>query len=149
MSNRYQRFDEILALMQSTHDAKGHDYEGDGRPYENLRAGEEWNIEAWKYAMMRADEKMRRLKSFAKTGTLKNEGALDSFLDIAVLAAIGYVLFEESANKDSSAQTPAPTHLQIPRPGVAAALNKLGRFVPSNCSTALLHQALTEDSTAS
>lgn len=96
MSNRYQRFDEILSLMKSTHDAKGADYESNGRPYENLRAGEEWDIEAWKYAMLRADEKMRRLKSYAKTGTLRNEGALDSFLDIAVLAAIGYVLFEEA-----------------------------------------------------
>jgi hypothetical protein len=82
--------------MKATHDAKGHDYEGGGRPYENLRAGEDWNIEAWKYAMLRADEKMRRLKSFAKNGTLKNEGVLDSLLDIAILAAIGYVLFDEA-----------------------------------------------------
>ena len=97
MSTRYAQFDALLAKMKQIHDAKGHDYEGDGRPYENLRAGEDWNIEAWKYAMLRADEKMRRLKSFAKKGTLKNESALDSLLDIAVLAAIGYVLFEEAS----------------------------------------------------
>jgi hypothetical protein len=104
MSNRYAQFDALLAKMKQIHDAKGHDYEGDGRPYENLRAGEDWNIEAWKYAMLRADEKMRRLKSFAKKGTLKNESALDSFLDIAVLAAIGYVLFEE----ETATATPPP-----------------------------------------
>ena len=105
MPSRYQRFDELLRLMKTTHDAKGADYEGDGRPYENLWAGEEWSIDAWKYALLRADEKMRRLKSYAKTGTLKNEGAFDSLLDIAVLAIIGYVLLEEQLN---SAVLPCP-----------------------------------------
>lgn len=115
MSSRYQRFDELLRLMKTTHDAKGADYEGDGRPYENLRAVEEWSIDAWKYALLRADEKMRRLKSYAKTGTLKNEGAFDSLLDIAVLAVIGYVLLEEQLN---SAAPPSPIRPQIAAPEI-------------------------------
>lgn len=107
MSERYTRFDELLSLMKSTHDSKGKDYEGNGKPYANIRAAEDWGMGSWKYAMMRADEKMRRLKSFAQTGTLSNESAYDSLLDIAVLSLIGYVLLEEES-KTSSASSPAP-----------------------------------------
>lgn len=89
------RFAELLDLMQSTHDVKGNDYASKGRPYENLRAGEEWGVDGWKYAMLRADEKLRRLKNYAQTGSLACEGVYDTLIDIAVLSLIAYILHEE------------------------------------------------------
>jgi hypothetical protein len=101
------RFEALLALTKSTHDAKGNDYASNGRPYENLRAGEEWGVEGWQYAMLRADEKMRRLKNFARTGSLKCESVFDSLIDIAVLSLIAYILLEDvSSNAVQSAPTP-------------------------------------------
>lgn len=111
---RYQRFDELLALMKTTHDSKGQDYEGKGRPYENIRAAEQWNIGAWQYAMIRAEEKMRRLKSFAQTGALNNESAFDSLLDIAVLSLISYVLLEEALGRPPSPHAPTPNSHTAP-----------------------------------
>jgi hypothetical protein len=93
--NRYQRFDELLVAAKQLHDKKGRDYEGNGRPYENLREGEDWGVEPWKMAMMRAGEKLRRVKSFAKGQNLENESAFDSLMDIAILSLIAYALLEE------------------------------------------------------
>jgi hypothetical protein len=45
--------------------------------------------------MIRANDKIRRLQTYAKTGLLANEGVRDSFLDLAVYSLIGLVLFEE------------------------------------------------------
>ena len=107
MIGRYTRFDELLTLMKTTHDSKGADYEGKGPAYSNLRAATEWGVGGWQYAMIRADEKMRRLKTHAQGSTLKNESAFDSLLDIAVLALIGYVLLEEEIGRPEPA---APDH---------------------------------------
>lgn len=93
---RYPRFNELLKIMKTTHDKKGADYEGKGRPYENLRASEEWAIKPWIMAMMRVGEKLKRLQSYAQQGSLNNESAFDSLLDIAILSLIAYVLLEES-----------------------------------------------------
>jgi hypothetical protein len=45
--------------------------------------------------MVRLTDKVRRLQTLAQTGELSNEGAIDSFMDIAVYALIARVLFEE------------------------------------------------------
>lgn len=100
---RYKRFDELLVQIKALHDSKGQDYEGNGRPYENIRAGEPWGIEPWKYAMLRCSEKMRRLQTFSTTGSLNNESAFDSLIDIAVLSLIAYVLLEETHAHDEQA----------------------------------------------
>lgn len=111
MSNRYQRFDELLVRMKALHDSKGKDYEGNGRPYENLREGEDWGVEPWKMAMMRAGEKMRRLKSLAHGQTLENESAFDTFIDIAILSAIGFVLYEEQVGANGIKALDTGEHL--------------------------------------
>lgn len=102
VKERYPRFNELLTLMKTTHDAKGADYEGNGRPYENIRTGEDWGVEPWKMAMMRVGEKLKRLQSYAQKGSLNNESAFDSLLDIAVLSLIGYVLLEESKKAEEA-----------------------------------------------
>ena len=95
-TDRYAGFNELLKEIKALHDSKGADYEGSGVPYANLRASEEWGVPAWVYAMLRGEEKMRRLKTYAKGSTLQHEGARDSQIDIAVLALISIVLREDA-----------------------------------------------------
>jgi len=63
--------------------------------------------------------------------------------------ALLLVLLLDRPNKDSSAQNPAPSHPQSPRPDQDPVWGKLDPNALVNCSTAPLHPALTEDSTAS
>lgn len=93
---RYEKFDALLKEIKALHDSKGADYEGSGKPYANLRASEAWGVPAWVYVMLRCEEKMRRLKTYAKGSTLQHEGARDSQIDIAVLALISIVLREDA-----------------------------------------------------
>lgn len=93
--DRYQRFNDLLIEMKELHDSKGADYEGKGRPYENIRASEQWGVEPWKMAMMRVSEKMRRIQSYANGTTLNNESVFDSLKDCSILCMIAYVLLEE------------------------------------------------------
>ena len=45
--------------------------------------------------MVRLNDKVRRLQSLATKGTLNNEAAIDSFMDIAVYALIARILYEQ------------------------------------------------------
>ena len=93
---RYASFDALLREIKTLHDAKGADYEDGGEEYANLTAAEAWGVPAWKYAMLRVNEKMNRLKTYAKGSTLQNEGARDSMIDISVLSLIAIVLKERA-----------------------------------------------------
>ena len=93
---RYAAFNALLREIKTLHDSKGADYEDGGEEYSNLTAAGDWGIPAWKYAMLRVNEKMNRLKAYAKGSTLQNEGARDSMIDIAVLSLIAIVLKERA-----------------------------------------------------
>ena len=93
---RYAAFNALLREIKTLHDSKGADYEDGGEEYSNLTAAEDWGIPAWKYAMMRTNEKLNRLKAYAKGSTLQHEGARDSMIDIAVLSLIAIVLKERA-----------------------------------------------------
>ena len=45
--------------------------------------------------MNRAGDKIKRLQKYARCGTLSNEGARDSFMDLAVYSLIALLLWEE------------------------------------------------------
>ena len=93
---RYAAFNALLREIKTLHDSKGADYEDGGEEYANLTAAEAWGVPAWKYAMLRVNEKMNRLKAYAKGSTLQNEGVRDSMIDIAVLSLIAVVLKERT-----------------------------------------------------
>jgi len=93
---RYAAFDALLREIKTLHDSKGADYEDGGEEYSNLTTAEDWGIPAWKYAMLRTNEKLNRLKAHAKGSSLQHEGARDSMLDIAVLSLIAIVLKERA-----------------------------------------------------
>lgn len=90
-----QRFHELLELAGEMHDRKQIDYGKDNDPFANVRSSTEWGIPGWVGAMVRLNDKVRRLQSLRLRGSLANESALDSFMDIAVYALIAYVLYEQ------------------------------------------------------
>jgi len=87
-----QIVDEIVAM----HNKKQQDYGTDGDPFANVRASESFGIPSWVGCMVRANDKMKRLQTFAKKGVLANESVEDSLLDLAVYSIIGLVLYRES-----------------------------------------------------
>jgi hypothetical protein len=97
MSNRPgdPRFHALLAEIATLHDKKQQDYGTNGDPLANIRGSEQWGIPSWVGAMVRANDKVKRLQKLAKEGGLANESARDSFMDLAVYALLALILFEE------------------------------------------------------
>jgi hypothetical protein len=94
-----QRFHELLEEIGALHDKKQADYGKDTDPFANVRASDEWGLAPWVGAMIRLNDKVKRLQTFARKGSLKNESAKDSMLDIAVYALIAYVLYEQGGGE--------------------------------------------------
>lgn len=89
------RFAALLKELDATHSRKQADYGSEKDPFANVRASEDWGIPAWVGALVRLNDKVVRLKSFARNGVLQNESAIDSLTDIAVYALISRILYEE------------------------------------------------------
>jgi hypothetical protein len=89
------RFHEILKSLGELHDRKQADYGRGDDPFANVRASDEWGVSPWVGAMIRLNDKVRRLQSLAAKGYLANESAADSLQDIAVYAIIALVLLEQ------------------------------------------------------
>lgn len=90
-----KRFHALLKEIGELHDKKQQDYGRDDDPFANVRGATEWDVEPWVGAMIRAQDKVRRLQQLARGRKLVNEGARDSFMDLAVYALIGLILWEE------------------------------------------------------
>lgn len=93
------RFHELLKLAGDLHDKKQMDYGKGNDPFANVRASSEWGLKPWVGAMLRLGDKVKRLQALATKGSLANEPAKDSFMDIAVYALIAHVLFEQEEEK--------------------------------------------------
>lgn len=111
------RFHAILGQLGRLHDRKQADYGNTTDPFANVRASGDWGISPWVGAMVRLNDKVKRLQQYARRGTLANEGAEDSMLDIAVYAMIALILYREV--------TPSPTSTQ------SDALNLIPASMPS------------------
>lgn len=90
-----ERFHELLQLAGETHDRKQADYGRGDDPFANVRASEDWGVRGWVGALIRLNDKVKRLQSLSQKGYLANESAFDSLMDIAVYALIAYVLLEQ------------------------------------------------------
>lgn len=88
-------FRAIIEKMADTHDKKNHDYAG-GNYLSDLIASNRMGIPAWKNALLRMQQKMSRLESFAKQGTLKvkDETIIDTLEDLAVYSVIAAILYK-------------------------------------------------------
>ena len=111
------RFHALLQQLGELHDRKQADYGSESDPFANIRATLEFGMPAWVGGLMRANDKMHRLKQFARRGTLANEGAEDSMLDLAVYSLIALILFRELTEDPYGAdccQTPGCEHAPVP-----------------------------------
>lgn len=89
-----QRFHDILHELGELHDLKSRDYGTQEDPFANIVASQEWGITPTLGALLRLNDKVNRLKTWQRTGSLANESAHDSLRDIAVYAIIALVLDE-------------------------------------------------------
>lgn len=92
------RFHAALGQMGALHDRKQSDYGRPTDPFANVRASEDFGVAPWVGALVRANDKMRRLQKAASGGTLVNEGVEDSLIDLAVYAVIALVLWREETS---------------------------------------------------
>lgn len=96
------RFHELLKEAGELHDQKQQDYGRGDDPFANVRSSTEWGVPAWIGAMIRLNDKVRRLQTLATRGKLANEAAIDSMKDIAVYSLIALVLYEQEFKRDTS-----------------------------------------------
>jgi len=78
------------------HDKKQADYGSDDDPFANIRASERFGIPGWLGAIIRANDKVSRIQTFARKGELANESVEDSLLDLAVYAVIALTMYREA-----------------------------------------------------
>lgn len=95
-----RKFYAVLAEAARLHDKKQRDYGSDGDPFANVRASEDFGIPGWLGCIVRGNDKVRRLQTYATTGVLANEGVEDALIDLCVYAAIALVLFREQHESD-------------------------------------------------
>jgi hypothetical protein len=93
----HPEFLKILDQMRELHIRKAADYGRGADPFANVRASAEFGIPEWVGVMVRANDKVHRIKSFIANGTLKNESVEDSLKDLAAYAIIALVLYREMA----------------------------------------------------
>ena len=93
-------FRDILVEMGELHDRKNADYGTAADPFANVRASEEFGIPAWLGSVIRANDKMTRLKAFANKGELANEPVEDSLIDLANYCVIALLLYRGAVKDD-------------------------------------------------
>jgi len=90
-----RRFYEIIGECGALHAKKQKDYGVDNDPFANVNSSKEFGVPPWIGALIRANDKVTRLKTFAQKGELSNEPVEDSLKDLANYCIIALVLFEK------------------------------------------------------
>jgi hypothetical protein len=94
-----QAYFELLDRMKALHASKSRDYGSEHDPLANIRNGAEFvGIAPWKGAMVRLSDKVTRLATFNRTGTLAHEGVEDTLLDLASYSLLALLLYREEHN---------------------------------------------------
>lgn len=93
----HPKFKKLLDQMWELHCKKAADYGVDEDPLQNIRAGADLvGIPHWQGAMLRANDKVVRIRQFIRKGKLENEGVEDSLQDLAAYALLALVLLREA-----------------------------------------------------
>lgn len=90
-----QKFHDLLEEMGQMHDRKQKDYGSSENPFANIASSQDFGMPSWVGAMVRANDKMRRIQAAARGQNLVNESVEDSLIDLAVYSAIALVLYRE------------------------------------------------------
>ncbi len=95
-----QAYFDLLDRMKALHSSKSRDYGSEHDPLANIRNGALFvGIEPWKGAMVRLSDKVTRLATFNRTGTLTHESVEDNLMDLASYALLALVLYREESGK--------------------------------------------------
>jgi hypothetical protein len=95
-----QAYFDLLDRMKSLHSSKSRDYGSEHDPLANIRNGALFvGIEPWKGAMVRLSDKVTRLATFNRTGTLTHEGVEDNLMDLASYALLALLLHREEQGR--------------------------------------------------
>lgn len=101
------RFFDLLFALAELHKIKANDYglRTDewaavqiSDPLFNFRGSELWGVAPWCGAMVRAQDKISRLQTLAAGNELSDDSVRESFLDVAALALIACILYEEECD---------------------------------------------------
>jgi len=92
-------FELVLQELLEMQSRKGKDYGRDSDPLANLVDAETFGIPAWIGTMIRANDKMSRIKTFVRRGELANESVEDSLIDLAVYTIHALRLYREVNSK--------------------------------------------------
>jgi hypothetical protein len=90
------KFHTLLKEIGELHQKKQADYGLQTDPLANVRASEDFGVPGWIGCMMRANDKMRRIQSYAQKGSLVNESLRDSLMDLAIYSLLAIILLEEN-----------------------------------------------------
>jgi hypothetical protein len=79
-----QAFFDLCDQLKTMHSKKSSDYGSADDPLANIRNGAEFvGIEPWRAAMVRLSDKVTRLATYCRTGSLTFEGVEDTLFDLA------------------------------------------------------------------
>lgn len=85
-----------MRYAQELHSKKSHDYgDREGDPLDNLHASRELGVPDWVGVLIRANDKWRRIKNYAKHRSLVNEDVTEDLVDMANYLILARVLLEE------------------------------------------------------
>lgn len=84
-----------LKKMQETHERKAAEYGSDDDPFKNINEAADFGVSPWRGALVRLNDKVKSIGSYARTGQAPDEGVEDTFIDIAAYALISLVKWQE------------------------------------------------------
>lgn len=88
-------FKEMETLIQN----KSHDYSVGDDPFVNFKTSEDLGVDKLVGLNVRLLDKVARIKSFSKSGSLKNEGIKDAYKDLIGYAVLALGMLEEDEHK--------------------------------------------------
>lgn len=94
----HPEFYKLLEQMAALHSRKNHDYAGTKDPLRNLKSSARLGLDPVTGVLVRLQDKMSRLESFAQQGELlvKDESVEDTLMDLAVYSLLGIILRREA-----------------------------------------------------
>jgi len=95
-----QAFFDLCDQLKEMHSKKSSDYGSADDPLANIRNGAEFvGIEPWRAAMVRLSDKVTRLATYCRTGSLTFEGVEDTLFDLASYSLLTLLTHRE-ANRE-------------------------------------------------
>ena len=89
-------FYALCDRVKEMHASKSRDYGSADDPLANIRNGAEFvGIRPWQGAMVRLSDKVTRLATYNRTGSLTFEGVEDTLLDLASYSLLALLLYRE------------------------------------------------------